>query len=130
MEPTRHLADLLAHGGQPVYLYRFAYVNEAARGKIMGTQHGFEIPFTLDIPGALVAGKATGTDKMMGDLASAYWAQFGKTGDPNGDGRPTWPHHDPSVDRVIHFTNSGVIIGTDPLKQRLDLWKSVWSRAQ
>ena len=53
MGPTRHLADLSAHGGQPVYLYRFAYVNEEARGKIMGTQHGFEIPFTLDIPGAL-----------------------------------------------------------------------------
>ena len=50
-------------------------------------------------------------------------------GDPNGEGRPAWPRHDPAVDRLIHFTNSGVIIGTDPLKSRLDLWQKVWSRA-
>jgi hypothetical protein len=36
--------------------------------------------------------------------------------------------YDPAVDRLIHFTNSGVIIGTDPLKARLDLWQRVWSR--
>jgi hypothetical protein len=28
----------------------------------------------------------------------------------------------------MHFTNSGVIVGTDPLKARLDLWQRVWSR--
>ena len=129
-EPIRHLASLMVRSGQPVYLYRFAYVNEAARGKVMGTQHGFEIPFTLDVPGALVKDKVTSTDKITGDLASAYWAQFGKTGDPNSEGRPTWPRYDSSVDRLIHFTNSGVIVGTDPLKPRLDLWERVWSRVQ
>ena len=36
-EPTRHLANELARGGQPVWLYRFAYVNQAVRGQIMGT---------------------------------------------------------------------------------------------
>jgi para-nitrobenzyl esterase len=51
------------------------------------------------------------------------------TGDPSGEGRPAWPRHDLAVDRLIHFTNSGVIIGTDPLKPRLDLWEKVWSRA-
>ena len=94
----------------------------------MGTLHGFEIPFTLDIPSALVGDKVTPTDKAMGDLASAYWVQFGKTGDPNGGGRPNWPRYDPAVDRIIHFTNSGIIVGTDPLKLRLDLWERVWSR--
>jgi para-nitrobenzyl esterase len=67
---------------------------------------------------------------MMGDLASAYWAQFGKTGDPNGQARPAWPRYDPSVDRLPHSTNSGIIVGTDPLKPRLDLWERVWARQQ
>jgi para-nitrobenzyl esterase len=67
---------------------------------------------------------------MMGDLASAYWAQFGKTSDPNGQGRPAWPRYDPSVDRLPHSTNSGIIVGTDPLKPRLDLWERVWARQQ
>ncbi|MEJ8821038.1 carboxylesterase family protein [Variovorax humicola] len=130
VEPARHFANEMARAGQPVWLYRFAYVSQAQRAKNMGTLHGFEIPFTLDIPGALVGDKVTATDKAMGDLASAYWAAFGLTGDPNGDSRPQWPRHDPATDRLLHFTNPGVIVGTDPLKARLDLWQRIQDRAQ
>jgi para-nitrobenzyl esterase len=91
--------------------------------------HGFEIPFTLDVPAATVRNKVTPTDKVMGGLASGYWAQFGKTGDPNGEGRPAWPRYDPALDRILHFTNSGLIVGTDPLKPGLDLWQQIWSQA-
>ena len=48
-----------------------------------------------------------------------------RSGDPNGAGRPEWPRHDPSVDRMIDFTNDGVVVGPDPLKARLDLWRKV-----
>jgi para-nitrobenzyl esterase len=82
----------------------------------------------MDIRAALVgADKVTPTDKAMA-ASRAYWVQFGLTGDPNGSDRPVWPRYDPAVDRLIHFTNSGVIIGSDPLKARLDLWQRVWSR--
>ena len=128
VEPARHFADEMARAGQPVWLYRFAYVAESQRGRIPGCLHGLEIPFTFDLPGALVGDKVTAADKIMGDLASAYWVQFGKTGNPNGDGRLLWPRYDPGVDRIFHFTNSGVIVGTDPLKARLDLWQKVWTR--
>jgi para-nitrobenzyl esterase len=130
VEPARHLADTLARSGQPVWLYRFAYVSQAQRAKNIGTLHGFEIPFTMNIPSAMLGDKVTATDKAMGDLASAYWVQFGLTGDPNGGGRPVWPRHDPAVDRLLHFTNSGVVVGTDPLKLRLDLWQRKWDPAQ
>ncbi len=130
VEPARHFANEMTRAGQSAWLYRFGYVSESQRGKMMGCLHGMEIPFTLDIPAALVLEKVTGTDKIMADLASAYWVQFAKTGDPNGSGRPEWPRHDPAVDRIIHFTNSGIIVGPDPLKLRLDLWERVWSRGQ
>ena len=129
-EPMRHFANEMARAGQPVWLYRFAYVSEAQRGTNMGTLHGFEIPFTIDVPAGLVGpAKVTPTDKVMADIASGYWVQFGLSGDPNGGGRPVWPRYDPVLDRIIHFTNSGVIIGTDALKPRLDFWQKVWSRA-
>jgi hypothetical protein len=35
----------------------------------------------------------------------------------------------PSVDEVINFTNDWVVVGPDPLKARLDLWKEVADKA-
>ncbi len=35
--------------------------------------------------------------------------------------------HDPGVDKIINFTNDGVVIGSDPIKARIDLWEKVWS---
>ena len=80
------------------------------------------------MPQALVGDKVTAGDKAMAALTSAYWVGFARSGDPNGAGRPAWPKHDPAADRMLHFTNSGVIVGTDPLKERLDLWQRVGSR--
>ncbi|MGE8064627.1 carboxylesterase/lipase family protein [Pseudomonas sp. NPDC089569] len=121
VEPARHLADEMARAGQPVWLYRFGYVAESLRGKSKGALHALEIPYTLNLPGALVGKAVTADDKAMGNLASAYWVAFGKKGDPNGEGRLEWPRHDPNVNLLMHFTNEGAIAGTDPLKQRLDL---------
>ncbi|QWW69955.1 carboxylesterase/lipase family protein [Rhizobium sp. WYJ-E13] len=128
VEPSRHLADEMARTGQPTWWYRFSYVAEALRNdpKWKGTLHGFEIPYTFDIPAALVKDKVTPSDRAMAALASAYWVEFAKTGNPNGGSRPTWPRHDPTVDQIIDFTNDGTEVGADPLKPRLDLWEKYW----
>ena len=125
IEPSRFMADTLARQGRPVWWYRFSYVNEAVRAQVPGTPHGFEIPFTLDLPAALVGDRVTPADVAMADLASSYWASFGTTLDPNDDNRPDWPRHDPAVDRVFNFTNDGAAVMPDPFKQRLDLWQAV-----
>jgi len=76
-----------------------------------------------------VKDKVTDDDKKMGAIASAYWVSFGKTGDPNGGGRPQWPKYRPGSDQIINFTNRGVEVQADPIKARLDIWEKVWSRA-
>jgi para-nitrobenzyl esterase len=130
VEPARHLADAVARAGHPVYLYRFSYVAESTRGKMKGALHSSEIPYVFNIPAEVVGDKVTGNDKKMSEWASAYWVSFAKTGDPNGGNRPQWPRHDPAIDKVIDFTNNGVVVGPDPLKERLDLWRKVWSQDQ
>ncbi|WP_411197005.1 carboxylesterase family protein, partial [Rhizobium sp.] len=129
VEPSRHLADEMIRAGQPTWWYRFSYVAETLRNDPTwkGTLHGFEIPYTFNIPNALVNDKVTPADWAMATLASAYWVEFATSGDPNGGSRPKWPHHDPSVHRVTDFTNHGVTVGADTLKPRLDLWQSYWA---
>ncbi|NKL80687.1 carboxylesterase family protein [Rhizobium leguminosarum] len=128
VEPSRHLADEMIRAGQPTWWYRFSYVAEALRNDPAwkGTLHGFEIPYTFNIPNALVKDKVTPADWAMATLASDYWVEFARRGDPNGGSRPKWPHHDPFADRVIDFTNHGAKVGADPLKPRLDLWQRYW----
>lgn len=130
-EPARHLADLVARSGEPVWLYRFSYVAEALRRNPTwkGALHGFEIPYILDLPAAVVKDKVTSDDKKMGETASAYWVAFGKAGDPNGRG-PQWPRHEPGVNKITNFTDTGVVVEPDPLKARLDLWQRVWATNQ
>jgi para-nitrobenzyl esterase len=129
-EPARHLADLVTRGGGTAYLYRFSYIAESLRGNPAwkGTPHAMEIPYTFDLPAAIVKDKVTATDKKMAEIASGYWISFAKTGDPNGRDRPPWLKYQPGVDAIINFTNSGVTVGPDPIKARLDLWEKAWSR--
>ena len=102
----------------------------AAKWSSLGINAGtFASIGVSNVPGAIVGqSKVTPTDRAMADLISDYWVSFALTTDPNGGERPAWPRHDRMVDRLLHFTNSGVIVGTDPLKPRLDVWERVWGR--
>jgi para-nitrobenzyl esterase len=128
LEPVRNLADLVARHGGPVFLYRFAYVWEAQRARLPGVPHGMEIPFVLNVPGA-VPGEATLTqaDRAMGRLASAYWVAFARGGDPNGAGRPAWRPHGAGSGEVMIFGAEGARFAADPLRHRLDLWRDAWA---
>ena len=67
-------------------------------------------------------------DQAMARTMAGYWADFVRTGDPNGGGRPGWPRYDPVAKEVLDFTDTGVTVGPDPLRDRLDLWESLWEQ--
>jgi para-nitrobenzyl esterase len=126
VEPSRHLAQCFTQAGCPAYFYRFSYVLQAHRDKVPGALHAAEIPYAFDAIARLTKGAASKSDLDMADAMSAYWVDFIKTGDPNAPGRPQWKPFDPATSEVLNFTNNGITFGTDPLKERLDLWRSVW----
>lgn len=101
-EPARFLAGLAAPNGS--YLYWFDYVPEAKRATDSGASHGGEVPFvfgnleTLDVP-------ATDADRAMAKLVGDYWVAFARGGNPNGDGRPTWPRYSPGGARLAFSAN-------------------------
>ncbi|MGI9252659.1 MAG: carboxylesterase family protein, partial [Thermomicrobiales bacterium] len=55
---------------------------------------------------APTADAASAEDIALSEEVSAYWANFARTGNPNGEGAE-WPVYDPAQDEVMVFTNQG-----------------------
>ena len=82
-------------GKAPVYYYYFTQARPAKRdgsaGPDAGAVHSGDIEYALgNLPGNTVYAW-TDTDRRVSELMQGYWAQFIKTGDPNGPGLPRWP---------------------------------------
>ena len=122
-EPARFAANAFAANGSPAYRYRFSYVQTAMRERMRtGTPHGGEIGFVFgtltDRPGATVSPE----DQAVSRMAQSYWVNFAKTGDPNGEGLPAWPRHDPGKDLIFDFHPDGTAGAIpDSRKARLDV---------
>ena len=53
---------------------------------------------------------------------NTYWANFAKTGDPNGPGLPAWPRYESSGGEILEVNRAGVAEGKpDTTSARLDL---------
>jgi para-nitrobenzyl esterase len=59
-------------------------------------------------------GETNAEDKKLVDLMTGYWAQFAKTGNPNGPGLPQWPVYDPKADLVFEIGHEVKLRPTPP----------------
>jgi para-nitrobenzyl esterase len=86
-------------GASPVYRYWFTHILPAP-ADVRGAYHSADIEFVFDN----LAHKDLpwrDTDKQLADLMAAYWTNFAKTGNPNGEGLPVWPQFKPSDDQIM-----------------------------
>jgi para-nitrobenzyl esterase len=122
-EPARFAASAFAANGSPVYLYRFSYVQTAMREQLRaGAPHGGEIGYVFGTLAARPGTTLSPEDLAVARLVQRYWVNFARTGDPNGEGLPTWPRHDPAKDVIFDFRPDGTAgAGSDPRKARLDV---------
>ena len=121
IEPARFTAKTLSAQRQPAYEYRFSYVAESLRAQLPGAPHATEIPFVFDTVAAKYGKDLTPADEATARAANAYWANFARTGDPNGPGLPRWRPYDAASDPILDFTNDGPRGGPDPWNARMDL---------
>lgn len=121
VEPARFVAQTLSSQGDPVWEYRFGYVAHSMRKKWPGTPHATEIPFVFDTVKAKYGAALTPQDEKIAQEANTYWANFAKTGNPNGTGLPNWPSYHSKTDMLMYFTENGPVAEAGPWKTRLDL---------
>ena len=66
-------------------------------------------------------------DRKVAKQMSACWAQFAKTGDPNGSGLPRWPAYTPQNDAALEFMmNDGPVAREQYKAAKMALWDALY----
>ncbi|MEZ5071059.1 MAG: carboxylesterase family protein [Bacteroidales bacterium] len=89
------------YGTQPVYLYRFNRDLPAGRPEdANGAFHSGEIVYAYDNLHTLNR-PWEDADREIASVMSGYWANFVRTGNPNGEGLPQWTVYDPDQEMTL-----------------------------
>ena len=92
------------------YLYYFARGIPWPERPEFGAFHTAEVPYFFNNLKHL-SRPWEALDRQLADVMSSYWANFAATGNPNGEGLPTWPAYD---EQKVRFMNLG-----DPVEPRV-----------
>lgn len=90
---------------QPTFAYLFDHVPPGPAANRYGAFHTADVPYVLATLDAAPERGFTDVDRGVSALASSYWINFVKSGDPNSAGLPLWPALDPvspTLFRIAH----------------------------
>jgi para-nitrobenzyl esterase len=120
---SRLYADYQVQRGRKAYLYFFTQNPPAPAGQpAFPAAHAAEVPYVFNNLGELplfpdrsdpkLAG-GSAPDQRVADQMSSYWANFARTGNPNGAGLPVWQEHQ------LGASDRAIILDADPSSERL-----------
>jgi len=105
-------SERLARSQQPVYVYLFTHVEPGPDSARYAAFHSCEIPYAFRTLDKAPERHFTAADRSLAHRVSAYWVNFVKTGDPNGQGLASWPRFEANNPRIMKLD---VEAGAQPL---------------
>ncbi|MEA1784676.1 carboxylesterase family protein [Arenibacter sp. GZD96] len=130
-EPGRFTAKVFAAKAQPTYIYHFGFVPAPMKERMRyGAGHGSEVGYVFNNLHARWGNpETTPEEKEVAKIMNTYWANFAKTGNPNGDGLPKWPSYTPETNQILDVQADGQFLGIpDPRKERLDVIEKAFNK--
>lgn len=129
--PTWKWFDLHRRTGAPTYYFQYTHVRprfllDPGSRPAWGAVHSAEIEYALGNLDVNTIYAWTDADRKVSKMMSGYWANFVKSGNPNGLGLPQWPRatHDQTrirrqiIDvrtRSVPFTQQERYMAADPI---------------
>jgi para-nitrobenzyl esterase len=124
-EPARMTARAYVANRAPTYMFQFGYVPVAMRERSRyGAGHGSEVSFVFNTLHARWGAppEATPEEKELARIINTYWANFAKTGNPNGNRVPVWPFYDNQKEEILDIDLDGKVVAKpDPRKARFNV---------
>jgi para-nitrobenzyl esterase len=116
-------------GNAPVYHYRFEQVPATMPGakvgpvpaSAAGARHAGEIEYVFETLQSQQGAPWTDDDYKVSAAMANYWANFIKTGDPNGKDLPQWPKSEKANGyQVMHLSGKRIGAEKDALRTRYE----------
>lgn len=91
-----------ARGGR-LFAYYFTHAEPGNAPDMFGAFHSAELPYVFDTLDVSPWRNFTDADREIARIMSAYWVNFVKTGNPNGEGVPSWPAYRRDTSTVMEL---------------------------
>lgn len=115
-------------GKQPIFRYRFDLASPSdGKGPALGAFHSVEIQYVF---GQLDsnAGFARPEDHALSEQMQKYWANFARSGDPNGPGLPEWPKYSTADGWQVMHLDAKSAAQKDDLRERYLFLAGAWEK--
>ena len=110
-----------------IYTYFWAHALPGPDAARYGAFHTSEVPYALNTL-YMSDRPFTDVDRRIADQMSSYWANFAKTGDPNGKGLPRWPAVGDKPQTTMQIGDRTEAIPLAASAARMEFWQGYFSK--